>query len=117
LTLTALGLCLLSCRPKEERAVKAFCKAFEDCQPENFAEQFESVNDCRDDSLTQLEEAEAENGPECGEAFAVAIECAADVNAETCDFQAVVGECGDEIIEALDLCPTLDLETLDLGAF
>lgn len=105
-----------ACRSKENRAVKAFCEAFEDCQPENFAAEFDSVDDCREDTHDSLERAEEDNGPECADAFAVAIECAANVNAETCDFLSVVSECQDQIVHALELCPELDLDTLDLGS-
>jgi hypothetical protein len=96
--------------------VKAFCKAYEDCQPENFSEEYKNVKECVEESTATLDDAAEKNGEECSEAFSIAIECAADENAKSCDFENVVDECREEILEALTKCPDFDLGSLDLGA-
>jgi hypothetical protein len=104
-----------ACASKEKRAVKAFCESYDDCQPENFAEQYDDVDECISETMDALDEAEEENGQECADSFGVAIECAADANAESCDYTTVLSECDDKIFEALELCPSIDIGSLDLG--
>lgn len=99
LAVTAIG-----CAGKSARAAKKWCKAQEECDPDYFEDNWDSLEECEEEILEYYDYYAEEYGEECARAMADFVLCYGRVYSRDCDYDDVEDECEDFYDDIEDAC-------------
>ena len=97
-----LLLAATGCGGSASKAASKVCQALDSC--DELDSEFDSMSECKEYYLEELEYYEEEYGKACGDAYADMLICAAKSYKKDCDYVDIYDDCEDEAEALYDEC-------------